>query len=214
MLKIQEFPCNMFQENTYVVSDETNECMIVDCGAYDQAEQQSVANYIIENGLKPTLLVQTHAHADHIFGVKFINDRYGLLPVMNKKDEELYKSFKMQTQSFIGITPDYDMPAIGQFVKDGDEVKFGSHTFRVIETPGHSRGSVFYYCENEKIAFSGDTLFRGSIGRTDLPGGSMFQIIQSLRMMTQYPDDVKVYPGHGPLTTIGYELASNPYLDR
>ena len=214
MLKIQEFPCNMFQENTYVVSDETKECMIVDCGAYTEHEHQEIANYIIENRLKPALLVLTHAHADHIFGVRFINDRYGLSPVLNKKDEELYNSFQEQTKAFIGITPEYDLPAVGMFVKDGDEVKFGSHTFRVIETPGHSRGSVFYYSEDEKVAFSGDTLFRGSIGRTDLPGGSMFQIIQSLRMMTQYPDDVKVYPGHGPTTTIGYELASNPYLDR
>ena len=99
-------------------------------------------------------------------------------------------------------------------MKDGSKVTFGNHTFSVIETPGHTRGSVFYYCEEEKVAFSGDTLFKGSIGRTDLPGGSMFQIIQSLRMITQLPDDVTVYSGHGEETTIGLELASNPYLDR
>ena len=91
---------------------------------------------------------------------------------------------------------------------------FGNHTINVIETPGHTKGSVFYYCPDEKVAFSGDTLFKGSIGRTDLPGGSMFQIIQSLRMITQLPDDVVILPGHGDKTTIGLELASNPYLDR
>lgn len=214
MLKIKIFPCNMFAENTYVVSDDTNECMIIDCGAYSQDEQQSIETYIREKGLKPVLSILTHAHADHIFGVRYIYDRYNLAPIVCEKDVELYSQFKMQTKSFIGTEPNYDMPPIGQTVKDKDTVSFGNHTFKVIETPGHTRGSVFYYCEDEKIAFSGDTLFRGSIGRTDLPGGSMFQIIQSLRMMTQYPDDVKVYSGHGMPTTIGYELASNPYLDR
>lgn len=204
----------MFAENTYIVSDETNECMIVDCGAYSSDEQQAIEKYIRENGLTPKICVLTHAHSDHIFGVKFIYDRYNVQPVLCEKDKSLYEGFKEQTHNFIGSIPEYDMPPIGRMVKDADTVGFGNHSFKVIETPGHSKGSVFYYCEEEKVAFSGDTLFRGSIGRTDLPGGSMFQIIQSLRMMTQYPDDVKVYPGHGMPTTIGLELATNPYLDR
>lgn len=214
MLNIKTIPCNMFQENTYIVSDETNECMIVDCGAYTNDEQEAIEKYIRENQLKPVLCVLTHAHTDHVFGVRYIYDRYNLTPTLNEKDHFLYENFKEQAQILIGITPDYELPTTYNTVKDNDTVSFGTHTFRVIETPGHSQGSVFYYCENEKVAFSGDTLFRGSIGRTDLPGGSMFQIIQSLRMMTQYPDDVKIYPGHGMPTTIGLELASNPYLDR
>lgn len=214
MLTIKKFEVNPIQENCYVVSDETKECMIVDCGAYYPEEQQAISNYIVENGLKPVLCVLTHGHFDHVFGVKYICDRYNLKPVLNKKDEELFLSFKEQLKLFGLQEMEGDMPQVGTYVKDKDTVSFGNHTFSVIETPGHTRGSVFYYCEDEKVAFSGDTLFKGSIGRTDLPGGSMFQIIQSLRMITQLPDEVKVYSGHGAETTIGLELASNPYLDR
>ena len=106
------------------------------------------------------------------------------------------------------------MPPVGKYLTGKDKIAFGSHVFSIIETPGHSPGSVFIYDEEEHVAFSGDTLFRCSIGRTDLPGGSMFQMIQSLRIVCQLPDDTRVYPGHGPETTIGAELASNPYLDR
>lgn len=214
MLTIKKFECNMFSENCYVVSDETKECMIVDCGALYEAEQNAIETYIRENELKPVVCALTHAHVDHIFGVRFICDRYNLKPVLREKDMPLYEGFQTQAQQMCGMDVDYSMPSETVFVEENDEVKFGTHAFRVIETPGHSRGSIFYYCEEEKVMFSGDTLFRGSIGRTDLPGGSMFQIIQSLRMITQYPDDTKVYSGHGPETTIGYELATNMYLDR
>ena len=214
MLTIKKFEVNPIQENCYIVSDETKECMIVDCGALYEAELQSIYNYILENKLKPVRCVLTHAHFDHVFGVKGICDRYGLQPVLCQKDEALYKDFLNQIKLFGIEGLDCDLPAIGEYVKDGAKVTFGNHTFSVIETPGHTRGSVFYYCEEEKVAFSGDTLFKGSIGRTDLPGGSMFQIIQSLRMITQLPDNVTVYSGHGEETTIGMELASNPYLDR
>lgn len=214
MITIKTFVCNAFSENCYVVSDETNECMIVDCGALPGGEQMAIEAYILENNLKPVACVLTHAHLDHIFGVRFICDRYNLKPVLCEKDKKLYDDFQVQAKQMIGMDMDYTMPAEVKFVEENDVVYFGNHQFRVIETPGHSRGSVFYYCEEEKIMFSGDTLFCGSIGRTDLPGGSMFQIIQSLRMITQYPDDTKVYCGHGSSTTIGYELASNMYLDR
>ena len=176
-------------------------------------EETFIKDYIKENGLKPVLYVLTHGHFDHIMGSKFVKDAYGLQPVISDRDAEMYKNFKQDARSF-GLEVDYDMPVIGRCVNDGDEVKFGSHTFKVIHTPGHSQGSVVYYCEEEDVCFTGDTLFRGSIGRTDLPGGSMFQIIQSLRMLTQLPDSTQVYPGHGEPTSIGYELASNPYLDR
>ena len=119
-----------------------------------------------------------------------------------------------QAETLVGITLDYAMPPVGKYFGDGDEITFGSHRLKVIETPGHSKGSVFFYCPEEAIALSGDTLFRNSIGRTDYLGGSMFQIIQSLRMICQLPDNTVVYPGHGPQTTIGTELSSNPYLDR
>ena len=114
----------------------------------------------------------------------------------------------------MGVRLEYDMPPIRKYLTDKDVIAFGNHIFTIIETPGHSPGSIFLYCEKEHVAFSGDTLFHYSIGRTDLEGGSMFQIIQSIRMICQLPDDTVIYPGHGDKTTIGIELAGNPYMDR
>lgn len=213
MLKIMTIPCNMLGTNCYIASDETKECMIVDCGAFGEADRQAINNYIEAEGLKPVLYVLTHGHFDHMMGSQWVYDTYGLQPVICDRDAELYKDATNDIKKF-GINATFDIPVIGRCVNDGDTVSFGSHTFKVFHTPGHSKGCVVYYCEEESVCFSGDTLFRGSIGRTDLPGGSMFQIIQSLRMMMQWPDNTRVLPGHGGETTIGYELASNPYLDR
>lgn len=213
MIDIKTIQCNLLSENCYIVSDETKECMIVDCGAVGEAETGFIKNYIAEQGLTPKLHVLTHGHFDHMMGAKFVYETYGIQPTIHERDAELYKNFKSDAES-VGYTIDYAAPIIGRCLNDGDKVTFGSHTFNVIHTPGHSKGCVVYYCPDEEVCFTGDTLFRGSIGRTDLPGGSMFQIIQSLRMLTQLPDTTQVYPGHGRPTSIGYELASNPYLDR
>lgn len=213
MLKIKKIECNMIDENCYIVSDETKECMIVDCGAFGDPECQAIGEYIASEGLKPVLHVLTHGHFDHILGSKWIAETYGIQPVICERDAEKYKNFRDDCNMF-GIVINDDMPPIGRCVNDGDEVAFGNHNFKVIHTPGHSKGSVVYYCAEEAVAFTGDTLFCNSIGRTDLPGGSMFQIIQSLRMLMQLPDETRVLPGHGPETTIGAEGASNPYLDR
>lgn len=213
MLNIKTIQCNMLAENCYIVSDDTKECMIVDCGAYGSVDESCIETYITDNGLKPTLYVLTHGHFDHIMGSKWLFDTYGITPVICNSDAESYKNFRKDSAGF-GISINYDLPVIGRCINDGDTVSFGNHTFKVIHTPGHSQGSVVFYCESESVAFTGDTLFRGSIGRTDLPGGSMFQIIQSLRTLTQLPDNTKVYPGHGMSTSIGLELATNPYLDR
>lgn len=213
MLTIKRIECNMLSENCYIVNDETKECAVIDCGAHGPFEQEAVSQYITANGLTPKLHLLTHGHFDHVMGCKFIYDTYGLKPVVCERDAEIYKNAQKLANDF-GITIDGDMPAIGRCLNDGDEVAFGSHTFKTFHTPGHSKGSMVFYCAEEKVAFTGDTLFRSSIGRTDLPGGSMFQIIQSLRMLTQLPDDTRVLPGHGPETTIGFELSSNPYLDR
>lgn len=213
MLKIKKFECNMIAENCYIVSDETKECAIIDCGAHGPFEEEAIKQYITEEHLHPKLLLLTHGHFDHVMGCKFIADTYGLTPILCERDAEVYKDAKKLSSDF-GITWDGEMPVIGRCLNDGDEITFGNHSFKAFHTPGHSKGSMVFYCEAEKVAFTGDTLFRSSIGRTDLPGGSMFQIIQSLRMLTQLPDDTRVFPGHGPETTIGIELASNPYLDR
>lgn len=204
----------MLQENCYVVSDETKECMIVDCGAFYPEERQAIVDYIRANNLKPMHLVATHGHFDHNFGNDTIYKEFGLKPEIHRKDERLLQTIGDQAMTIVGANIDAEMPAAGRLLSENDTIEFGSHKFVVIETPGHSPGGVFYYCKEENVAFSGDTLFKGSIGRTDFMGGSMFMLIQSLRMISQMPDEVKLLPGHGPETSIGEEVAHNPYIDR
>ena len=204
----------MLQENCYVVSDETCKCIIIDCGAYYPEERTAIVNYIKENQLKPMHLLVTHGHLDHNFGNNTIHDAFSLKPEVSGFDENLMLHLKQQAENFYQMTLDYDFPPIGHFFGHDEIIRFGSHQLEIIPTPGHSRGSVTFYCKEEKVAFTGDTLFQNSIGRTDFKGGSMFQIINSLRFLAQLPDDVKVLPGHGPATSIGEELAHNPYMDR
>ena len=214
MLHIERFQVNMLQENCYVVSDETQECVIIDCGAFYPEERKAIVDYINKNQLKPLHLLVTHGHLDHNFGDNTIYENFGLKPEVSAADESLMKHLKQQADTFYQLKLDYDFPPIGHFFEDDEIIKFGSHEFEIIKTPGHSRGSVTFFCKQEKVAFTGDTLFQSSIGRTDFQGGSMFQIINSLRLLAQLPDDTKVLPGHGAYTTIGEELAHNPYMDR
>ena len=195
-LTIQRFVVNMLQENCYVVSDASGESVIIDCGVFYDEEKQAIAAYISQNNLKPVHLLGTHGHLDHNFGNEFINKEYGLKLELSERDNTFITEIDSQRKHF------------------GNLIRFGTHTLKVIETPGHSRGSVCFYEEEEGVLFSGDTLFQSSIGRTDLDGGSMMMIIQSLRMLCQLPDSTVVYPGHGLPTTMGDELAHNPYLDR
>lgn len=213
MLKIETFTCNMLQENCYVVSDETKECVIIDCGAYTEAEKLAIEKYINENELRPVHLIATHGHLDHNFGDAFITSTYGLPLEFDASDEAYIRAADKQAALF-GIALTEPIATDIKPFTAGAHLKFGSHDIEVIETPGHSMGSVVLYIKDERVAFTGDTLFRGSIGRTDFEGGSMLMIIQSLRMFVQFPDDITLLPGHGPKTTMGYELAHNPYLDR
>lgn len=213
MLNIKTFEVNPFQENCYVVSDETKECVIIDCGAFTPEEQQEIINYITLEGLKPVRLLATHGHLDHNFGVNAMYEAFGLKVNVHRSDERLVREIKQQASQMMGMEISF-VPQIGEFITPNDDITFGSHKLKAIPSPGHTMGGIFFHCAEENVAFSGDTLFRLSIGRTDLPGGSMFMIINSLRYLCQLPDNTVVYPGHGPTTTIGYELAHNPYLDR
>ncbi len=213
MLEIKNIQCNMLGTNCYIASNEKKECVIVDCGASSVMECEAIRQYISDNKLSPTLHLLTHGHFDHLLGCSFIYETYGIKPTISSRDSDIYYAATEQLKGF-GMSGEVTVPAIGRCVNDGDEVAFGDVIFKVIATPGHSKGSVVYYSQQEKVAFTGDTLFRGSIGRTDLQGGSMFQIIQSLRTLTQLPDDTIILPGHGDKTTLGMELATNPYLDR
>lgn len=213
-MKIESLVCNMLQENCYVVSDETKECVIIDCGAFYEEERRALVEYIRNNDLKPVHLLATHGHLDHNFGNDTIFKEFGLKPEIAQADEAWITNYKEQAMKLYGMTLDMEMPEVGHFLSDKEKIQFGNHTLEVMETPGHSPGSVVFYCEEENVLFTGDTLFQMTIGRTDLEGGSMMQIIQSLRIIAQLPDNTKVYPGHGYTTTIGYELSRNPYMDR
>lgn len=214
MLDIKRFVCNMLQENCYVVSDDSKECVIIDCGAFYEEERKAIVGYIRKNQLTPKHLLVTHGHLDHNFGNDTIYREFGLKPEVAAKDESLMGHFKEQADNFYGLKLDYEFPPIGKLLDEKDVITFGNHKFTIIETPGHSRGSVCFYCAEENVLFSGDTLFYRSIGRTDFSGGSMMLIIQSLRHLAQLPDETVVLPGHNIQTSIGDELAHNPYMDR
>lgn len=214
MIEVKKFVVNMLQENCYVVSDETKECVIIDCGAFYPEERQAIVDYIKDNELKPKHLLATHGHLDHNFGNDTIYDAFNLQLEISSRDENLVNSLAAQAKKFYGMTLEIEYPPIGHFFEENEMVEFGTHKLKVLETPGHSKGCVCFWEESEGLLFSGDTLFRSSIGRTDLGGGSMMQIIQSLRFLAQLPDQTVVLPGHGLQTTIGEELAHNPYMDR
>lgn len=215
MLQIKRFVCNPFQENCYVVSDETREAVIIDCGAFYEEERRAVVDYIVDNRLKPCHLLETHAHIDHNFGNNTIFNEFGLKPELHMKDAYLQETLKQQTVAFANISIGYDMPPVGKLLVENNDIKFGTHLLRVLSTPGHTPGSVFYHCEEENVAFSGDTLFNMSIGRTDLESGSYNDIMNSLcRIQELLPAETTILPGHGTQTTMEKEKQRNPYLNR
>lgn len=204
----------MLQENCYLVYDETREAVIIDCGAYFPEERQVIVAYIKENELHPVHLLATHGHLDHNFGNDTIYDNFGLQPQVCAEDKHLMASLKTQARVFYNMELSYELPDVSHYLESDEIIKFGNHEIKVIQTPGHSKGSAVFYIASENMLFSGDTLFYRSIGRTDFAEGSMFMIINSLRQLAQLPDCTQVFPGHGPQTSIGEELAHNPYMGR
>lgn len=196
-----------------MVSDDTRECVIIDCGLYYPEEVEALSNYLNKEQLKPVHLIATHGHLDHNFGNAFVFSKYGLKVEICADDQQLVENLPEQASSLFGMTITEEQPPVGRLLSDGDTITFGQHEFKVIHTPGHSPGSVLLYCAEEKVLFSGDTLFRMSIGRTDLQGGSWQQMEQSLhKIATTIPQDVKIFAGHGPQSTIADEIKYNPYL--
>jgi glyoxylase-like metal-dependent hydrolase (beta-lactamase superfamily II) len=214
MFQIKKLECNPLQENCYVVSDETKECVIIDCGAFYPEEQQAVNSYIRDNGLMPRHLLATHGHFDHNFGNESLYATFQLSLEICAEDAYLIEGMAAQTQKFFGTEiVSRQQPPIGRLLKDGDIITFGNHQLKVLQTPGHSHGSCLFYCAEEKTVFTGDTLFRMSIGRTDFEEGSWTEMEQSLKKIaTKLPKETIVLPGHGPQSTIADELQYNPYL--
>lgn len=213
MITVKRFTCNLLAENCYVVSDESHEAVIIDCGVMYQEEGIAITQYIRDNGLHPVHLLCTHGHFDHCMGNGLIYREFGLKPEAHTGDQFLMETMQQQTTDILGVALPMEVPPVGRYLTDKDAITFGSHTLRILHTPGHTPGGVTYYCKEEGIAFSGDTLFRMSIGRTDFDGGSYEQIVHSLReVLAVLPPDTKVYPGHGPETTIADEIRYNPYM--
>ena len=211
MATVQSFVNNPYQENTYLLFDETGECAIIDPGMYTAAEQNTVVAFIKDNNLKPVLLLNTHCHIDHVLGNKFVFDQYGLKPQFHEGESEVLGAVIAYAPS-MGIRyepstlPDTYLPETGT-------VKFGNTELQLIFAPGHSPAHLCFYDKAANILIGGDVLFRNSIGRTDLPGGNYSTLIKNIEeKLFLLPDDCTVYPGHGPETTIGYEKQTNPYL--
>jgi len=211
MLKLKSFTVNPFHQNTYIIWDSNNIAAIIDPGNSSDLENVMVKKFISENNLKLTRLLLTHAHIDHIMGNKFIFDEYGLLPEVHPADVFFIDAL-MQTASMYGVNCE-ESPKAEKFLADNQTIELGELSIKCIHTPGHSPGSITFYFEKEKIVISGDVLFNGSIGRTDLPKGDFDTLISSIKTkLFPLGDDVKVYSGHGPATTIGAEKMSNPFL--
>ena len=212
MIKLEKLTFNPFQENTYLLYDETGQCVIVDPGCLSQAEQVHLKSVVEKMGLTPVKLIFTHLHLDHVFGSKYVAEQWQL-PVFAHADDDFFIGITKTYSQQFGIQLDDNPAPLPGYLKEGDTVTFGNSKLSVIHVPGHSPGGICFYAKDEKILVAGDVLFYASVGRTDLAGGSHEQLIANItsKLLT-LPDDVQVYPGHGPSTTIGQERWQNPYL--
>lgn len=212
MTAIAKFVFNDFQENTYVVYDETDACCIIDPGCLYPYEREELSHFIEQKGLTPKVLLNTHCHVDHVFGNLFIHEKYDLPLHGHKKELPVLEAAPQLARAY-GFNAD-PQPAMTKFLEADDTLSFGNTKFKILITPGHSPGSISLYCEKESFVIAGDVLFQQSIGRTDLPGGDMDTLLDSIKtQLFTLPEDTTVYSGHGPETTIGFEKANNPFLN-
>lgn len=213
MIQIETFSNRPIDENTYVVSDDTHEAIIIDCGALFPDDQQTIKTYIEDHGLTVKHHILTHGHFDHLFGAQWVADTYGCLPLLHAADADFYLNAVEMTRSFFHRPVPFSVPRIGGYIDEGTPISFGHHSLELIHTPGHTPGGCCLCCKEEKILLTGDSLFCGSIGRTDMPGGDHASLVHALRSkILTLPADITAYPGHGMETTIADELLGNPYL--
>jgi len=211
-MTIKTFTFNPIQENTYLVYDETLEAVVIDAGCISKVEKRALKQYIEDNNLTLKRVLNTHLHFDHQFGNRFLFETFGIKPEAGKDDEYLLENVIAQTRSF-GMDIDEEAQPLGGYIIENQEIKFGNSSLTAFHVPGHSPGSMAFYAEKDGVLFAGDVLFRGSIGRTDLPGGDYATLIQSItQKLLPLPDSTVVYSGHGPQTTIGFEKKNNPFL--
>ncbi|WP_295716804.1 MBL fold metallo-hydrolase [Mucilaginibacter sp.] len=211
MAEVKSFVNNPYQENTYILYDETGECVIIDPGMYTATEQNVVVNFIKDNNLTPVLLLNTHCHIDHVLGNKFVFDKYGLKPKFHEGELPVLAAVVAYAPQ-MGIRYEVS-PIPEEYLPETGTIKFGNTELELIFAPGHSPAHLCFYDKAANILIGGDVLFRMSIGRTDLPGGNFAQLMDNIETkLFALPDDCTVYPGHGPETTIGFEKQNNPFL--
>lgn len=209
-MKIQTFTFNPFQENTFLLYDETGEAAVIDPGCYEAEEKAELTQFIDENNLTVKLLLNTHCHIDHVLGNDFVKSKYKVPFLIHEKELSVLKAVNVYASNY-GF-PLYSETQPDQFLKEGDAVSFGNTKLQVLFLPGHAPGHIGFYHSETNTLLSGDVLFENSIGRTDLPGGDFNTLIQSIRQKVfALPDETIVYPGHGNPTTVGEEKVSNPF---
>lgn len=211
-MKIARLIFNPIQENTYIIWDDTLEAAVIDAGNMNERENEVLAKFIADNGLKPKYALNTHGHFDHLLGVDFLREKYGAQLAMSSKDEFLLKGASVSAELF-GVKADALPEAIDIDLEGKESIKFGNTELKIIPTPGHTPGHVAFFEPESKVLFTGDTLFRESIGRTDLPGGDYSWIMRSIiENILPLGDDVKIYPGHGDTSDLGHESMYNPFV--
>ncbi len=211
MISIKKFTFNPVQENTFVLYDETKECIIVDAGCYFDNEKNELDDFISSNGLKPVKLVNTHCHFDHVLGVSYCRSKYNI-PFLAHKDDAFLVELAVESGDRFGVPVEpIDQP--DDFIEEGQMLEFGESSLEMIHVPGHAPGSIVFHHAEQKFIIAGDVLFYGSIGRTDLPQGSFEQLTSNIKnKLLILPEETIVYCGHGPETSIGFEKNNNPFL--
>lgn len=210
MLHIQRFTFNPFEENTYVLFDDSGECVIVDPGCNDDEEKEELENFITSNNLRVTKLLNTHCHVDHVLGNYFVQQRWKVKFYAHEAELPVLRAVKSYAPNFGFFEYQEILP--DEYLKEGNSVFVGKEELRVLFVPGHAPGHVAFYHEASKSVVAGDVLFHNSIGRTDMPGGDHDTLIESIHSkLFTLPNDVTVFPGHGTSTTIGFEKDTNPF---
>jgi hydroxyacylglutathione hydrolase len=212
MIQIHSFVFSPFSENTYVLWDETNEAVVIDPGCLDQREKEALVNFIAAKSLTVKLLLQTHAHLDHVFGSAFVKRKYGVKMLMHQSEVPILAN--VESRATLWGMRGYEPVEADEFIDESSVIKFGNATLNVLFVPGHAPGHVAFVNHDQKFVVGGDVLFRGSIGRTDFPLCNHADLMNSIKTkFLTLPDDYTVYPGHNEPTTIGYERKNNPFLN-
>ena len=211
MLYLHSFEFSPIRENTYLLYNEHKDCIIIDPGCYDEEERGFLSDFISQKQLTPRFLLNTHCHLDHVFGNKYVAETYGLTPYIHELEKPLLDYAPISGLQYNLPFDSYSGPLC--YLQEGELIRLGDDVLKVLFTPGHSPGSISFYCEKQSFVVSGDVLFHRSIGRTDLPGGNHETLIESIReQLFVLPDHTEVYSGHGGKTSIGTEKSQNPFL--